>query len=197
MPDHPRGGIAAAGLLLADGLTGHEFEVCDLTAERARVLRVTDTRAAFCQVTLATDRRVTWEYFPYTGQHTDPATLTAIITGILGTDPAAAPARSWPGPTLLGSAGRMLRDTGLHVALGEPGRNDDFCEVHADLKVTRPGHPERGRADLTDEGMIIWECRLGPPDGLTAPDIAAAIGAVLSRAQYPGYPPPDRRLTVA
>jgi hypothetical protein len=193
MPDHT--GEAAAGLLIADELTGHDFEVRDLTAEHATVLQVTDTRAAFCQLTLSPAGRLTWEYYPFTGQHTDPAALTAMITGILGAT--LAPARSWPGPTLLGSAGRMLRDAGLHVTVGEPGRNDDFCEVHAHLEITRPGHPERGRADLTDEGMIIWACRLGSSGGLTAPDIAATIAAVLSRAQYPGHAGPVRPLTVA
>jgi hypothetical protein len=189
MPDY-EGGTAVAGLLIADGLTSHDFEVRDLTAEHARVLRVTDTRAAFCQVTLSTAGHLTWEYFPFTGQDTDPAALTAMIAGILGAEPAPAPAPAWPGPTLLGNAGRLLRDAGLHVTLGEPGRNDDFCELHGHLEVTRPGHPRRGHADLTDEGMIIWECRLGPPGGLTAPDIAATIATVLSRAQYPGYPGP-------
>jgi hypothetical protein len=186
MPDHPGGG--AAGLLIADELTGHAFEVHDLAAEPDRVLRVTDTRAAFCLLTLTAAGKVTWEYFPFTGQGTDPAVLTAMIGGVLGAAPV--PARAWPGPTLLGSAGRMLRDAGLHVTLGQPGRNDDFCELYGHLIITRPGHPERGYAHLTDEGMIIWECRLGSPDGLTAPDIAAALTTVLSRAQYPGHPAP-------
>jgi hypothetical protein len=189
MPHHT-GGIAAAGLLIADGLTGHDFEVRDLTAEHARVLRVTDTRAAFCQLTLATTGHLTWEYYPYTGQHTDPAALTAMIAGILGGPPVPPSARAWPGPTLLGAAGRMLRDLGLHVTLGELGRNEDFCELHGHLTITSPGHPGRGSATLTDEGMITWRCLLGPPDGLTAPDVAATIGHVLSRFQYPGHPGP-------
>jgi len=83
MPDHP-GGIDAAGRLLADGLTGREFEVIDLAAEYATVLRIADARAAYCQLALSPAGTVTWEYFPYTGQHTDPAALTALITGILG-----------------------------------------------------------------------------------------------------------------
>jgi hypothetical protein len=122
-----------------------------------------------------------------------------MIAGILGTAPAASHVRAWPGPTLLGTAGRMLRDPGLHVALGDPGRNEEFCEIHTHLTITRPDRPRHGRVTLTDEGMIVWGCPLGPPDGLTAPDIAATIGAVLSRVQYPGHPGPatTRPLAIA
>jgi hypothetical protein len=181
--------ISAAGQLITDGLSGQHFNVRDLNEEQAHVIQLADARAAFCQFILSTAGYLTWEYFPFTGRDTDPATLTTMIAGILGMPPAPPPARAWPGPTLLGTAGRMLRDAGLHVTLGEPGRNDDFCELHGHLTITSPDHPDRGTATLTDEGMIIWRCPLGPPDGLTAPDIAATTGRVLSRVQYPGHPP--------
>jgi hypothetical protein len=191
MPDDGAGwDQAGAGLAIADGLTGLDFEVRDLTGERAHVLQVTDARGAFCQLTVSTGGLVTWEYVPFAGPAADPGQLAAMIAGIL--DGATAPARPWPGPTLTGTAGRMLRDLGLDVRLGITDRHEEFCEVYADLIVTDQGRPERGTVLLSDEGMITWECPLAPArsPGLTAPAVAAAIGRVLSQAQYPGHPAP-------
>jgi hypothetical protein len=194
MSDHVAGcDTAAAGLLIADGLNDANFEVRDLAEERAHVIQVTDARAAFCQLTISTAGLVTWEYFPFAGQAADPAQLTALIAGVLGTVPARTPDRAWPGPMLRGAVGRMLRDLGLDVTLGVAARNEEFCEVHADLMITAPARSARGRISLTDEGMIIWECPLGPPQGLTAPDIAATIGRVLSQVPYLGHPGPATR----
>jgi hypothetical protein len=104
--------------------------------------------------------------------------------------------------TLTGTVGRMLSTSGLYVALRGPAVNEEFFEASADLVVTCVSRPERGRALLTDFGMIIWECPLiGYPAavteededglvGLAAEDITATIARVLSRVQFPGHPRP-------
>jgi|HubBroStandDraft_4_1064222.scaffolds.fasta_scaffold121589_3 hypothetical protein len=191
--------IAAAGLLIADGLNDQNFGVRDLAEERAHVIQVTDARAAFCQLVLSTTGHLTFDYLPFTGRATSPAALAGIIAAVLGHGPAQVPAGAWPGPTLLGAAGRLLRSLGLHVTLGPAGPNNDFCEVHTHLTITSPDHPTRGTVSLSDDAMVVWECRLGPPAGLDAPDIAAAIGSALSRLQYPGHPGPatSRHLATA
>ena len=192
MPDHPdhedRCDIAAAGLLITDSLTGQDFSVRDLAEEHARVIQVTDARAAFCQLILTATGRLTWEYYPFTGRAADPAALTAITTTVLGCEPGPLPVPAWPGPTLLGTAGRMLRGLGLHTALRNLGPDQDFCEIHAHLTITRPAAPQHGHVILSDDGMITWECTLTQPGGLPPAAIASAIGRALSRLQYPGYP---------
>jgi hypothetical protein len=181
------GDAANASLLIADGLNELNFEVRDLTEARAHIIQVTDARAAFCQLTISTSGLVTWEYFPFVRRAADPAQVTAMIAGILGASSAQAQARTWPGPTLRGAVGRMLRDQGLHVTLSVAAQDEEFCEAYTDLIVTSPAHAQRGRVVLADEGMIIWECPVAEPPGLTAPVIAAIIGRVLSQVQYPGH----------
>ena len=199
MSDHEAGNdTATAGRCIADGLNGLNFGVRDLTEERAHVIQVTSARAALCQLVIGTAGLVTWEYFPFDGRGTDPGQLTAIVASILGTGTARSPARSWVGPTLRGTVGRMLREAGLHVKLGGSSRNEEFCEVNADLIITSPARPGRGEVRLTEEAMIIWECPLAPPPaGLDAPGVVAAVGAALSQLQYPGHPGPAFTLATA
>jgi hypothetical protein len=196
--------------VIADGLTGADFGVRDLTEECAHVIQVTDARSAFCQVTISHLGLVTWEYLPFTGTASDPALITAMIAGILDGQPAPAEPGRWAGPTLTGTAGRMLHGTGLDVTLRGPAVNEEFFEASADLAVACSGRPERGRVLLTSFGMVIWECPLvGSPAavtdededglvGLAAEDITATISRVLSRVQFPGHPRPlPGRLTAA
>ena len=195
---------AGPGLVIADGLTGADFGVRDLTEERAHVIQVTDARSAFCQVTITGTGLVTWEYLPFTGTASDPGQVTDMIAGVLGGGLGLAadePGR-WAGPTLTGTVGRMLHGTGLDVALRGPAVYEEFFEAFADVAVTCASRPERGRVFLTDFGMVIWECPLvGSPAavteededgllGLSAEDITATISRVLSRVQFPGHPRP-------
>jgi hypothetical protein len=47
--------------------------------------------------------------------------------------------------------GAVAAPAGLHVILGEPGRSQDSCDLRARLKITSPGHPDRGAAALAGE----------------------------------------------
>jgi hypothetical protein len=193
---------AGPGLVIADGLTGADFGVRDLTEERTHVIQVTDARSAFCQVTITHLGLVTWEYLPFTGTASDPAQITDMIAGVLDGGLAADEPGRWAGPTLTGTVGRMLHGTGLDVTLRGPAVNEEFFEASADLAVTRASRPERGRVFLTSFGMVIWECPLaGSPAavtdededgllGLAAEEITATISRVLSRVQFPGHPRP-------
>jgi hypothetical protein len=193
---------AGPGLVIADGLTGADFGVRDLTEDRTHVIQVTDARSAFCQVTITHLGLVTWEYLPFTGTASDPALITAMIAGILDGEPVPAEPGRWSGPTLAGTVGRMLGTSGLAVGLRGPSVNTEFCEASADVLVTCASRPERGRVILTDYAMVIWECPLaGYPAavteedeeglaGLAAEEITATMARVLSRVQFPGHPRP-------
>src|ERR1700722_3459384 len=126
---------AGPGLVIADGLTGADFGVRDLTEERTHVIQLTDARSAFSQVTISRTGNVTWEYLPFTGTASDPDQITDMITGVLdgGLAPATDEPGRWAGPTLTGTVGRMLHVTGLDVALRGPAVNEEFYEASADL----------------------------------------------------------------
>lgn len=187
-------GFDTAGIsrLIADSLNEQDFSVQDPAEEGDRLLRVVNARQAYSQVIISDTGVVTWEYIPFDGRRADPGQLVYMILGILNGEPGtvlAAPRRS-AGPTLRGMVGRTLRNCGMQVGLRNPPYNDLFCEVFADLVITSPSRPERGKVILTDEGMITWQCLLasGGSQGLSARDIPAIIGQVLGSVQDAGDP---------
>jgi hypothetical protein len=179
---------AEIGRVIAEGLSAQEFTVHDPAAEDECFLRVMNARAAFSQLLISQAGQVTWDYLPFPGREADPAQMAGMILGLLGGEPAVAsvaPGGSL-GQALKDSVDSALRGSGMRVTRCAPLR-DEFGELCADMSITNPGRPARGTVTLTDEGMIIWECRLASAGsaGVSAQEVSAIVGRVLSRVQFP------------
>jgi hypothetical protein len=76
--------------------------------------------------------------------------------------------------------GRRLKAKGLEVCL-EVYEDHVAYEVAAEIVVTNPVRPDRGRVHVTDDGALMWECcyEAGPADG-DAVAVADTIAAVLA-----------------
>ncbi|HEY1619280.1 MAG TPA: hypothetical protein VGG25_16790 [Streptosporangiaceae bacterium] len=179
---------ASIGRVIAEGLNAQEFTVHDPAAEDACFMRVMNARAAFSQVLISQAGRVTWDYLPFPGREADPAQVAGMIVGLLDDETAVVPAvPGGPlGQSLKDSVDSALRGSGMRVTRCAPLR-DEFGELCADMTITNPDQPARGEVTLTDEGMIIWECRLASAGsaGVSAQEISAIVGRVLSRVQSP------------
>jgi hypothetical protein len=84
--------------------------------------------------------------------------MTALVMHILGgyEGDSMHAARTGRWLTLKGAVGRTLREHGFRVDL-EITQDTDYCEVSADIVVTSPDRPERGKVYLSDNGHVLWE----------------------------------------
>ena len=171
--------------LTAAGLTVHA------TQQHGRhQLIILDITPARCCLTLTGDGYSQWHYEPAAGAATSAASLTAIITHILGaphaagTTPDADPCRAFP---LKGIVGRCLQDRGLTVALKVCEDPESF-EATTDIEVTSPARPWLGTVRLSDNGHIEWDCDAraafhGDP-GALIDVIAPVIRAAFTWTEY-------------
>ncbi len=141
--------------LAAAGLAVH----CTQRQERHELI-ILNVPAARCCLTLTGDDYCRWHYEPRTGPATGAATLTAIITHILGaphaadSTPGAGAYRAFP---LKGIVGRCLQDRGLTVTLKVSEDLESF-EATTDIEVTSPARPWLGTVRLSDDGHLEWDC---------------------------------------
>jgi hypothetical protein len=162
---------AVAGELAARGLDTAWPEWDD-----SRCLRILAAGVMRSDLTLPDDGGlVEWDHCPGPAWAASPAAMMAIVVHILGGDsvPAACTGR---GLTLKGAVGRTLREYGFLVDL-EISQDTDYCEVSADIVVTSPGRPERGKVYLSDNGNVVWEweCCDGISPGRAGAEIADVV----------------------
>jgi len=108
-------------------------------------------------VALDTSGQARWYYEPATGPLTSPATLTTIITYLLGTPHDTASLAAYPALPLKGQVGRSLQDQGLTVVLHVSEDLESF-EATTDIDVTSPTRPSRGTVRLSDDAALDWRC---------------------------------------
>jgi len=138
--------LAAAGLGVDVSLYR---DTCELT-----ILGVADGKST---ITLNTGGRARWYYEPATGTATSPATLTAIITHLLGAPPCPTAPAAYHALPLKGQAGRSLQDQGLTVALQVSEDTDSF-EATTAIEVANPARPRLGSITLSDDAALDWHC---------------------------------------
>jgi hypothetical protein len=175
---------------LADGLTAHGFDVGGPAWDRTRRLEISNVRGALCEVSLRDDGHMSWEYRPCQGTHLDPSHAADMAMGILGAEEhhRGGYAR-YPGLTFKGAVGRALAGRGMTVRLVTILRDDVSYDLYAEIEVTNPARPGRGRVRVTDHATVRWECPYRTQATLAGPsaaalhpgDIADVIAAVLAR----------------
>jgi hypothetical protein len=109
----------------------------------------------YCELSLGEQGSLTWECRPFSGGAARPAEIAGMVLAALGSEPRAdCPCGSlapFPGVTLEGAAGRVLREHGMQVLLRVLEYDDARCEVHAEIEVTTPARRDRGTAHVDDE----------------------------------------------
>jgi hypothetical protein len=158
---HDRGGPGAAMRAVADRLAAHGFDVRGPDWEEGRRLTITNLPGITCEVTVEDNGFVTWEYWRGASKGTDPDRLAGLAMHLLTADRAGL-ARQGTGTRdvragLQGIIGRELEANGLAVDLEVYADHVSF-EVAAEIVVTNPAHPERGRVRIGDEPGLTWEC---------------------------------------
>lgn len=191
--DEPMTTTLSAAQAIADTLTGSDFDVRSPAWADAVTLKVTNARSAFCELTIGSDGKVTWDYSTYDGRHTSAAHLISIVLDLLS--PAWDDTTSIvrlpivPDLTLKGVVGRALVEGGMRVALSQPHTDQQFFDAYAEITVTNPAEPGRGAVSVADHGAISWECQVhevaGRSGGLSVNQIAATIIQALSRTHRP------------
>jgi hypothetical protein len=157
---------------LADRLTGRGFDVGGSAWDHTRRLQISNVRGALCEVSLRDDGHMSWEYRPCRGTHLDPAHVADMVMGILGAEDEQRGAYArHPGLTFKGVVGRALAGCGMTVRLVTILRDDVSYDLYAEIEVTNPARPGRGRVRVTDHATVRWECPYRIP--AAAPDAAA------------------------
>lgn len=96
-----------------------------------------------------------WHYEPVAGPLTDPGTLIAITSYLLGTPHVATGQAAYGGFPLKGQVGRVLQDRGLVVALRVSEDWESF-EATTDIDITSPVRPWLGTVSLADNADLDW-----------------------------------------
>ncbi len=164
---------------VADKLAAHGFDVRGPDWEEGRNLTVTGLRDTMCDITVEDSGFVIWEYRPR--DSADPDEVAARVMRLLTDDSPAFPARQdqpEPRTALKGLVGRRLEARGMAVCL-EVYEDQVAYDVAAEVAVTNPDCPERGRVHVTDEGALMWECGFEEHDSDTRA-IAGLIAAILA-----------------
>ncbi len=186
---HNRGEPGAAMRAVAAKLAAHGFHVCGPDWEEGRRLRITNLPGTTCEVTVEDSGFVTWEYWRGASKGTDPDRLASLAMHLLIAGRAYPPRQGAATRNVnaghQGIIGRELEANGLTVDLEVYA--DHVCfEVAAEIVVTNPAHPGRGRVRIGDEPGLTWEC--GYQEGPSAPEaIADTIITILAQDIEDGY----------
>jgi len=185
-------GQADAGLAsyaVADELNAHDLDVLDLTSGSCHYLYVTNAPNAFSEIIISNHGHVSWEYRPFRSSRLGMAQLMGMVLDVLDAsgDRRQTVTWRWRGHLLGAGADRAFRRCGMRVR-----RVENRCTrsarglYRAEIVVTNPTRSERGRARLSDDDTIRWECRLSWPTprtpGIDPGEFAATIATALARA---------------
>jgi hypothetical protein len=170
----------AAMRAVARKLTAHGFAVPEPEEPESRRLMVTNLPGTTCDVRVDDDGGVTWEYWRRVSKGADPDRLAGLVEWLLAPERSARPRRTAGRVVtagLWGIVGRALKARGLQVDLAVCA-DDHELEVVADIVVTNPAHPERGRVLVGDEAGLTWESDYytpAPQDPLTIADVIITV----------------------
>jgi hypothetical protein len=163
---------------VAARLASHRLKVTLPRRPDGRTLTITARRHLRCTLTLDDDGPGCEATIAPSDQAT-PAQIAPLAAHLLGTsypDPTRH-AHLHRGVTLAGAVARDLAAWGLHVRMDVIEDHDSY-RAFADVIITNPTGPQRGRLHLSDDGWITWECDRdvlpGGTDGFTD-TIAAAL----------------------
>ena len=163
--------------LVIDTLAGEGFGVQTREWDELWNLTITGVRRGKACLTVADDGYLRWDYEPEAGADAGPARIAALVLRLLGA-PAGpgTPMRDDAYPRLLlkGAVGRLLEEQGMKVGLLSYEDLESF-EVVAEIEVTSPARPGRGKVRVTDRGDMEWVCRAGEAFG---GDPAAAVAII-------------------
>ncbi|MGO9081055.1 MAG: hypothetical protein ACLQDY_18785 [Streptosporangiaceae bacterium] len=176
-------GAWAAMHVVADGLTGQGLDILGQEWEEAFYLKATNAWGALCEATVGPNELFRWEYRSADGGWTDPAQIAVMTMILLGADNAAeacnAPSLRYPAQSFKSAVGLTARAHGMHARLAHVIRDDEFLEISAEVEITNPSQPGRGRV-LARNSAICWECTFAQPNtgdaGLDATEIVETIG---------------------
>jgi hypothetical protein len=180
----------AAMRMVAAKLAAHGYDVCEPEWPDSRRLMVTNLPGTTCDVTVDDSGGVTWEYWRHVGEGADPDRLAGLVAWLLAPDEGAdrprRAARRVVTAELPRIVGRALKARGLEVSL-DICADDHELLVVADVVVTNPAHPERGRVLVGDEAGLTWESDYYTPAPLDPLTIADVIVTVLDQDIEDGY----------
>lgn len=173
----------AAMHAVADGLTDQGLDILGQEWEEAFRLKATNAWGALCEATIGPGQLFRWEYRSADGCWTDPVQIAAMAMILLGADNATEacgePSRGYPGQTFKSAVGLTARAHGMHAKLAHVTRDDELLEIGAEVEITHPARPGRGRV-LASDTAICWECTFAGPGtgdtGLDAAEIVETVG---------------------
>jgi len=161
-------------------LAAYGFDVDGPESQAGRCLTITGLSDTTCDITVEDSGLVTWEYLP--GGSASPDMVAGRVLHLLTGRPPLPCRRRDPGPEprtgLKGLVGRRLVARGMAVRL-EIFDDQVSFEVSAEISVTNPRCPERGRVHVADDGALMWECDCGE-HGIGTEATAGAIAAIVS-----------------
>jgi hypothetical protein len=191
MPEGKAADLAGQPIAVGDGrgqamravknrLAAYGFDVDGPESEAGRCLTITGLSRTTCDITVEDNGLVTWEYLP--GGSADPDMVAGRVVHLLTGRPPLPLRRRDPGPEprtgLKGLVGRRLVARGMAVRL-EIFEDQVSFEVSAEISVTNPRCPERGRVHVADDGALMWECDSGE-HGVDAGAMVGVIAAIVS-----------------
>ncbi len=178
-------GVGRSAKLVMDTLATEGFGTQTREWDELWDLTITGARRARSCLAIVEGGYLRWHYEPDSGPRTSPAAIARLVLRLLGT----AGAGTGPGDRpldddtyraflLKGAVGRLLQDQGLKVELLSYEDLESF-DVVAEIQVSDPHRPGRGRVRVTDQGFLEWECNAGEAFGSDAGAVVAVIAPVL------------------
>jgi hypothetical protein len=150
--------------------------------EDSRRLKVIGTGKAACDVSVADDCYLTCEYIAQRNRKISAADMARIVARMLGADCASPQqyAHLHRGVTPAGAVGREMKARGMAVTMNVV-EDEEIYSVFADLVITNPAKPERGKVRIEDHGWVYWECYSDEIAGGHA-DLADTVADVLTHS---------------
>jgi hypothetical protein len=172
--------------VMAEMLAERGFDVYGPEREESWLLTIVNAIQARCEIGVEDSGRVFWRYFPWAGADTEPAEISGMVLRMLGAytgDSAEQYAHLHRGATLKGAVAREIQARGLDADM-EVYEDELFYDVDAEVILTNPAKPERGRVRVTDDGAILWECEHGeiPERAAAIADVTAEVLVTLRQA---------------
>lgn len=184
--NRPANGCPSPGLpvhTVTEQLARHRLNVQFPDPEDNLLLKVTGTGSMHCRISLDEEDGIACEYSCEHVQKAPPREIAASVarmTGVDYTDPERYSSLH-KGVTLAGAVGRDLKARGLTVTLHVTEDNEIYTAL-AEIIITNPGEPGRGKVHLADDGWLYWECYADELPGGTA-ELASTIAATLTPTQ--------------
>jgi hypothetical protein len=165
--------------VIAEGLTKRGLTVSTTGCDDSRLLKVTGTGNAACDVIVDEDYYFTCEYTPGRNRQASPADTARVVARMLGTDYTSPQqyAHLHQGVTPPSAVGREMKARGMTVTLDVMADEETYSAFVA-IVITNPAHPERGTVHL-EKGWVCWECHGDQIAGGPA-ELAGTVADVLT-----------------